>query len=137
MLADSSSVALGVLATAVRVRDPAEKQRYLGSVRKFAKLVIDNYVGPNGGIRNGLWSQFDGEWWCCSGIFASVVLCLYNETGQESYRDAGLRAVDWLNRQDLRKVQPGTFEKDGPLVIMYYFEAYSTALPFLEPGSPR
>jgi hypothetical protein len=136
-VADSACIALAVLATAVRVRDAAEKRRYLDSVHKFAKLVIDNYVGSNGGIRDGAWSQFDGEYWCSSGTFASLALCLYAETGHEPYRKVGLRVVDWLNSQELRRLQPGTFEKDAPMMIMYYFEGYSTALPYLKPGSPR
>jgi uncharacterized protein YyaL (SSP411 family) len=53
-VADSGSIALGVLATAIRCDDPVEKAKYLRSVKAFAKLVMDNYVGPDGGISNGL-----------------------------------------------------------------------------------
>ena len=40
--ADSGSVSMGVLATATRCHDPAEKARYLASVKRFARLVMDN-----------------------------------------------------------------------------------------------
>lgn len=99
-VADGSSIAMGVLATFVRCRNSAEKQRYLHSAQAFARLVLDNYVGPDGGIRNGGWDKFDGEWWCSSGTFGSLCFLLYQETGQGTYRDAGLRVIDWRNRQD-------------------------------------
>jgi len=52
-VADSGSIAMGVLATAIRCKDPAEKAKYLESVKAFAKLVMENYIGPEGGISNG------------------------------------------------------------------------------------
>jgi len=135
---DSSSIALGILATAVRSPDPKERQRYLDSVKLYAKLVIDNYVGPEGGITDGLWSKFDGQWWCSTGIFGSLAFLLYNETGDETYRRIGLGTVDWLNRLDFANVGgPISFEERPPTVIMYMLETYSVALPHLEPGSPR
>ena len=56
-VADSASIGMGVLATAVRSSDAAQKERFLKSVESFAKLVIDNYVGPGGGITDGLGRQ--------------------------------------------------------------------------------
>jgi len=135
---DSSSIALGVLATAVRSADPQQRQRYLDSVKSYAKLVIENYVGPKGGITDGLWSKFDGEWWCSTGIFGSLAFLLYNETGDETYRKIGLGTVDWLNRLDFNNVGgPISFEERSPTVVMYILETYSVALPQLEPGSQR
>ena len=57
-VADSGSIGMGVLATAIRTQDPEKKARYLNSVRSFARLVIDNYVrrvaeSPTESIRAG------------------------------------------------------------------------------------
>jgi len=135
---DSSSIALGILATAARSPDPQERVRYLNSVKLYAKLVMDNYVGPGGGITDGLWSQFNGEWWCSTGIFGSLAFMLYNETGEEIYRNIGLGTVDWLNRLDFNNVGgPISFEERPPTVVMYMLETYSVALPHLETSSPR
>lgn len=139
-VADSASIALAVLATAVRCREAGNEAayaRYLDSVKAYAGLTIDNYVGPGGGITDGLWPKFDGEWWCSSGIFASTALMLYAETGDESYRRVGLGAIDWLNRLEIPKAQYISFEEAAPSVIMYVLEGYSTAMPCLEPGSDR
>jgi hypothetical protein len=128
---------MAVLATAVRCDDAARKARYLASVRAFAKLVIDNYVGPEGGITDGLWSKYDGQWWCSSGTFGSLCFLLYDETGEKQYLTVALGALDWLNRLDYTKVKHISFEKAAPSVIMYIFEAHSAAWPHLEPGSDR
>ena len=134
-VADCASIALAVLATGVRTSDPAKKDCYLKSVNSYAELVMKNYVGPAGGITDGLWSRFDGEWWCSSGIFASVAFMLYDRTGEDRYRKVGEGAVDWLNHLEIRKAQHISFEEAAPSVIMYVFEGYSTALPFLKPGT--
>ncbi len=136
-VADSASIAMGVLATAVRCSDSKDRQRYLSSVKSFAKLVIDNYVGPGGGITDGIWSQFDGEWWCSSGLFGSLAFLLYNETGDETYRKVGLDALDWLIRMDFSKAEHVSFQEAAPTVLMYVFEAYSAGMPQLQPGSER
>jgi len=136
-VADSSSIAMGVLATAVRCADKADKDRYLSSVESFAKLVMDNYVGKAGGITDGLWSKYDGEWWCSSGIFSSLAFLLYEETGNEQYRKAALGALDWLNQLDFTRVKHISFKAAAPAVIMYVFEAYSAGMPHLEAGTGR
>jgi hypothetical protein len=136
-VADSSSIAMGVLATAARCNG-AEKQRFLNSAKAFAALVMDNYIGPSGGIRNGLWPKFDGEWWCSSGIFGSLAFLLYDETGDERYLKVALGVVDWLNRLELAEAQPYPLSEMGPTLPMYVLEAYSAGLPHLKPGSePR
>ncbi|MCC6124686.1 MAG: hypothetical protein IT426_06980 [Pirellulales bacterium] len=135
--ADSSSIALGVLATAVR-RDGKEKEKCLDSVKAFAKLVIDNYVRPSGGITNGHWPKSDKEWWCSSGIFGSLAFLLYKETGDEKYQKVGLGAIDWLNRQDwLTMAEHYPKIIIDPTVMAYCLEAYSPAFPYLEAGSER
>ena len=138
-VADSSSVALGVLATAVRCDDPAEKAKYLDSVKAFALLVADNWVRPSGGIANGLWPKSDKEFWCATGIFGSLAFCLYDETGDPRYLKIGRGAIDWLNRQDLMTVARDFYPEETikPTVVMYCLEAYSAGLPLMQPGSER
>ena len=136
-VADSASIAMGVLATAVRCRDAKDKQRYLDSVKAFAKLVMDNYVGPGGGITDGLWEKYDGEWWCSSGVFASLGFLLYDETGEDAYRKVALGALDWLNKLEVGKVKHISFEAAAPAVLMYVLEAYSAGATHLEPGTQR
>jgi hypothetical protein len=135
-VADSSSIGMGLLATAIRCKG-AEKQRYLNSAKAFAALVMDNYVGPSGGIRNGLWPKFDGEWWCSSGIFASLAFLLYDETGEERYLKVALGVVDWLNRIELAEAKPYPLTEMGPTLPMYVLEGYSAGLPHLKAGSER
>ncbi len=104
-VADSSSIAMGILATAVRCKDPAVKSEYLNSVKAFAKLVMGSYIGEAGGIMNGCWPHYGGEWWCSTGIFGSLSFLLYDETGDKHYLDAGLNAINWLNHIDLSKTK--------------------------------
>ncbi len=129
-VADSSSIAMGVLATAVRCQG-AEKQRFVDSAKSFAALVMDNYLGTNGGIRNGLWPKFDGEWWCSSGIFGSLAFLLYDETGDERYLKVALNAVDWLNHLDAEKDPHYPLSEMGPTYPMYVLEAYSAGTAHL------
>jgi hypothetical protein len=130
-VADSGSIGLGVLATATRCKDPADKARYLASVKAFAQLVMDNYVGPEGGISNGLWPQYAGQWWCSSATFGTFALVLYEETGEEKYRQVGLGAFKWLLGQDFRELKPITFEQRPSGTIFYCFELYLAGLKYL------
>lgn len=137
-VADCSSIALGVLATAVRCPKSHQRQRYLDSVESFAGLVADNFVRPSGGVTDGYWPKSDKEWWCSTGIYGSLAFCLYNETGDDRYLKIGLGTIDWLNRQDLLTVAkhypPETIK---PTVMMYCLEAYSAGLPHLPSASQR
>jgi hypothetical protein len=135
-VADSSSIAMGVLATAARC-DGSERQRFLHSVEAFAALVMNNYLGPSGGIRNGLWPKFDGEWWCSSGIFGSLAFLLYDETGDERYLKTALDAVGWLNALDPEKDKTYPLSEMGPTYPMYVLEAYSAGFSHLKPLSDR
>jgi len=134
--ADCSSVALAILATASRCEDILVKQKYINSVKSFAKLVLDNYVGSAGGITDGIW-DYDGEWWCSSGIFGSVLFQLYKATGDKKYFEAGLVVIDWLNLMKMEKIKYFGMDEYAPAVIMYTYEAYTTALPYLKVGSER
>ncbi len=136
-VADSSSIALGVLATSVRCSDRTEKDRYLSSARSFASLVIENFIGPDGGICNGHWPKFAGQWWCSSGIFGSLMFLLHRETGEARYLEVGLGTIDWLNRLDFETAGPMTFAEMGATMPMYVLEAYSAAWPYLQPGTER
>jgi rhamnogalacturonyl hydrolase YesR len=136
-VADSGSIGMGVLATAVRCKDPVEKARYLKSVRAFAQLVMDNYVGPEGGISNGLWPTYAGEWWCSTATFGTLAFLLYEETGEEKYLAVAKGALDWMIRRDFREHKPITFEQRPSGIIFYCFELYVAGLKHLKQGSPE
>ena len=136
-LADSGSIGMGVLATATRCQDPAEKQRYLESVRTFARLVMGNYVGPEGGISNGLWPEYAGQWWCSTATFGSLAFLLYEETGEEKYLKVAKGALDWLVGQDFRELRPITFQQRPSGTIFYCFELYVAGLKHLPPDSAK
>ncbi len=137
-VADCASIAMGVLATSVRSKDPTQKRRYLDSVKEFAQLVAAHWVRPSGGVTDGYWPKLDKEWWCSTGIFGSLAFCLYHQTREPVWLKIGLGAIDWLNQQDL--LAPVDFfppKETTPTVLMYCLEAYSAGLPHLEPGTER
>ncbi|MGH7950763.1 MAG: hypothetical protein ACREFE_02415 [Limisphaerales bacterium] len=134
--ADSSSIGMAVLATSVRCPG-AEQKRLLKSVKKFADLVIKNYVKPSGGVSDGLWSQSDREWWCSSALFGSLAFNLYANTGDERYLKTGLGVVDWLDHWDLTKDQPFPLSQQGPAMLMYVMECYSAGWPHIVKNSDR
>ena len=134
--ADCSSVGMGVLATAVRTKDSVAHERYVRSARDFADLMINQYT-RDGGVTDGIWPKFDGPWWCSTGIFGSLAFLLYDESGDHKYLDAGLAALDWLNRFEIDRVTPYPLSEQGPALIMYYHEAYSAGLARLQPGTER
>lgn len=136
-LADSGSIGMGILATAVRCDDPAAKERYLRSVEEFATLVMDNYVCEGGGISNGLWPEYAGPWWCSSATFGTLAFLLYDETGREKYREVALGAMRWLLAQDFRELKPITFEQRSSGTIFYCFDLYATGLKHLKPDAPQ
>ena len=137
-VADSGSIAMGVLATAVRCAkcDPQRYETYLRSVKAFAKLVIDNYIGPEGGITNGLWSGYAGQWWCSTATAGSLLLLLHDETGDERYLRAGLAALEWMVRQDFRQVKPINFQQRPSGIVFYCFELYAIGLRRLATDGP-
>jgi len=137
-VADSGSIAMGVLATAVRCanRDPRRYETYLRSVKSFAKLVMDNYIGPEGGITNGCWSGYAGQWWCSTATAGSLLLLLHAETGEERYLRAGRAALEWMVRQDFRQAKPITFQQRPSGIVFYCFELYAIGLRHLAPDSP-
>lgn len=136
-VADSGSVGMGVLATAVHCQEPGERARYLDSVQAFARLVMDNYVGREGGFTNGCWSGYRGQWWCSTATFGSLAFRLYEETREEKYRKVAQGAVDWMTQQDFRQVGPITFQQAPASVMYYIFEFYGSALPYLRPATPQ
>ena len=136
-MADSGSVGMGVLATATRCQNPAEKKRYLDSVRAFAQLAMENYVGPEGGISNGCWPEYAGQWWCSTATFGSLAFLLYEETGEEKYLKVAKGALDWLLGQDFHELKPITFEQRPSGTIFYCFDFYLAGLKHLPPNSPK
>ncbi|MDH4239795.1 MAG: hypothetical protein OEW48_09550 [Phycisphaerae bacterium] len=136
-VADSGSIAMGVLATAIRCDNPTEKAKYLESVKAFARLVMENYVGPEGGISNGLWPVYDGQWWCSTATFGTMAFVLYEETGEKNYLKVAKGALDWMTHHDFREVKPITFQQRPSGIIFYCFELYATGLRYLKPGSQQ
>jgi hypothetical protein len=128
--ADSSSIGMAVLATAVRCHG-LEQKLFLKSAKKFANLVIKNYVKPSGGVSDGLWHQSSDEWWCSSGLFGSFLFNFYTNTGDKHYLKTALGVTDWLNNWDLTKNQPFPLSQQGPAMIMYVLENYSAGWPYI------
>lgn len=134
--ADSSSIGMAILATAVRSHGP-EQKLFLKSAKKFAKLVIKNYVKPSGGVSDGLWHQSSDSWWCSSGLFGSFLFNLYANTGDKHYLKTALGVTDWLNGWDLTKDQPFPLSQQGPAMIMYVMENYSAGWPYIAKNDDR
>lgn len=134
--ADSGSIGMAILATSIRCQG-AEQKRYLKSVKKFADLVIKNYVKPSGGVSDGLWHQSSNEWWCSSGIDGSFFFNLYAATGDKRYLKTALGITDWLNGWDLTKDQPFPLAQQGPAMIFYVMENYSAGWPYIAKDEAR
>jgi hypothetical protein len=130
-VADSGSVGMGMLAVAVRCADTAEKQRYLDSVRAFAKLVMANYVGKDGGVTDGLWSSYAGSWWCSSATFSGTAYLLYDATGDKRYLEIALAATDWLARHKFAKPAPPAFDGASAGSVFYVLESYAVGWPHI------
>lgn len=133
--ADNGCIAMGVLATAIHCRSQEDRLRYIKSVESFARLVLDRYVDPSGGICNGLWPASKEPWWCSSGTVGALFFYLYEATGNKIYLENGLKDLAWLNVQDLDTVGPLPLKDQGPSLPMYTFEAYSAGWPYLTKGS--
>lgn len=134
--ADSGSIGMGVLATAIRC-DGAEKKRFVKSAENFASLILKNYVKPSGGISDGLWHQSSDAWWCSSGIDGSFLFNLYAATGSKRYLKAALHVTDWLNDLDLTQPQPFPLSQQGPAMIFYVMENYSAGWPYIVEDETR
>jgi hypothetical protein len=128
--ADSSSIGMAVLATAVRCHGP-EQKLFLKSAKKFADLVIKNYVKSSGGVSDGLWHESSDAWWCSSGLFGSFLFNLYANTGDKHYLKTALGVTDWLNHLDLTREQPFPLSQQGPAMIMYVMENYSAGWRYI------
>ncbi|MGH7981140.1 MAG: glycoside hydrolase family 76 protein [Limisphaerales bacterium] len=129
-VADSSSIGMAVLATAVRCPGP-DRKLFLKSAREFANLVIKNYVKPSGGVSDGLWRRSHGPWWCSSGLFGSFMFNLYANTGNKHYLKAALGVTDWLNHWDPTLDQPFPLSQQGPAMLMYVMENYAAGWPYI------
>lgn len=130
-VADSSSIGMAVVATSVRCHGSA-RHRLLDSAEQFANLVMKRYVQPSGGVSDGLWPQSNRAWWCSSALFGSLSFVLYANTHDQHYLNAGLRAVNWLNHRNLSKERPFPLSQQGPAMIMYVMESYSSGWPYIE-----
>ncbi len=126
--ADSSSIGMAIIATAVRCHGK-EQKRLLDSAREFAALVINRFVKPSGGVSDGLWSKSQDEWWCSTALFGSFLFNLYANTGDRQYLQAALHATQWLDRWEPGKDQPFPLSQQGPTMIFYVMENYSAGWP--------
>jgi hypothetical protein len=135
-VADSSSIGMALLATSVRCQG-ADKKRFLDSAKRFASLVMANYVNADGGVTDGSWHESNDAWWCSSSLFGSFLFNLYANTGDQKYLDTGLGIVDWLNHWDLTKKQPFPLAEQGPAMLMYVMECYSAGWPYLSKDNTR
>jgi hypothetical protein len=134
--ADCGEISMGVLATAVRCNNPMEKQRYIKSVESFANLVLENYIGPNGGITDGFWPLFDGETAFVTTYVGQVFFKLYDETGDQRYLDAGLNAVNCINNlRLLRNIsKDSAFLKYNPIPFREESGSVHTTLSLYNAG---
>jgi hypothetical protein len=98
---------------------------------------MENYVGPEGGISNGLWPEYAGQWWCSSATFGTLAFVLYEETGEEQYLKVAKGAMDWLLGQDFRELKPITFQQRPSGTIFYCFELYLAGLKHLPRDGPK
>jgi hypothetical protein len=136
-VADSATIGMGVLATAIRMPPGHEKLRYLNSVRSFAQLVADNYAGKDGGVNDGLWSAYKKEWWTSTATAGTLFFLLHECTRPCTHLPRALAAFDWLIRNGLHNAVSPSFEEDAPAVIFYCGLFYATALKHFAPGTPR
>ena len=129
-VADSGSVAMGILATAARTTDQTDKDRYLDSVKSFAQLVLDHYIAKDGGVTDGLWSHYDGPWWCSTATFSAAAYLLYDQTGDPRYLKVARDGTDWLVAHDFRRNDPPAWDVMGgmPGVVFYIGESHAIAL---------
>ncbi|MBN1395885.1 MAG: hypothetical protein JW959_12755 [Pirellulales bacterium] len=135
-VADASTVASAVLAVAVRA-EGEQREKYLESVKAYARLVIDNYVGEGGGINNGSWWEYEGEWWCSTSTYGTFLLHLHVVTGKDEYLKVAMGCVDWMNAHGVGKSEPAGFTQISPGIALYAFEFYAAALPYLKADGPR
>jgi hypothetical protein len=126
-VADCGSIAMGILATSIRANHAAGKLRYLDSVKAWAKLVMENYVGKSGGITNGIWG-YTAEWWGSTATAGALLFRLHAETALPEYLDAASRASDWMAMQGLRGAVNPSFEQDAPSVVYYCGQLYGMTL---------
>ncbi|MBW7997274.1 MAG: hypothetical protein FVQ81_12030 [Candidatus Glassbacteria bacterium] len=136
-VADCGSIAMGVLAVAVRCTEPEFRDRYLESVESFIGLVMDNYVRPSGGITDGIWNKSDDEWWCSTCLVTALAFQLHGITGERKYLDTALAGIDWLLGFEYDDTILYDFEDGAPTTVFYVLEAYAAALPYLARGSVR
>jgi len=134
-ISDASSVAMGVLATAVRSPQKADKDRYLNSVKSYAELVMRDRIGKDGGIVEVLWGGFRDSWWCSTGTFGALAFLLHDETGEARYLQVGLGALGWMVRHDFRDAKVIGFQQRPSGVVFYDFQLHAAGMKHLPASS--
>ncbi len=130
-VADSSSIAMALAATAVRCHGAARRS-LLDSAERFASLVMKHYIDSSGGVSDGLWVRSHKAWWCSSALFGSLLFVLYADTGKHRYLKAALRVVNWMNKLNLNDQRFFPLSQQGPAMIMYVMECYSAGWPYIK-----
>lgn len=133
-VADCSSIAMGVLSTAVRLVGP-ERKRLFNSVEEFASLVIGNFVQSSGGVTDGFWREYNGAWWCSSSLFGSFLFMLFKNSDDSRYLKGARDIVNYLNELDLARTGPLPLSHQGPSMPMYVLECYSAGWPYISDES--
>jgi len=126
-VADSGSIAMGILATSIRTSDE-HRLRYLRSVQAYAKLVAKSYFGKRGGISDGIWGQSTDEWWASTAIAGMLFAHFHRETGCEEHASHALNAFKWTLLNGLRNATNPTFEQGPAGVVFYTGEFFAVAL---------
>ncbi len=134
-VADSSSIAQGVLCTA-QFTEGSDQARYLASAQQFFSLVQGNYANPDGGTSNGIWGDYRASWWTSTAIFGAFAFEMYKETGAPVYLERGLESFDWLSTAGVMNFVRPSFAEAAPAIILYTGEFYVRAWPYVR-GTDR
>ena len=113
-VADANSIAIAILAVGKRTED----RKYLASVLAYEELV-QQFVGPDGGVSDGLWGNYTAEWWASTATYGSLQIDLYGYTGESRYLDRAATALNWINKTGIDNFVRPNLRQDGPAIVFY------------------
>jgi uncharacterized protein YyaL (SSP411 family) len=122
-VADANSIALAVLAVGKRTGDP----RYLNSVLAYVQLVQRNYVGPDGGVSDGIWGTYTAAWWSSTATYGTLLIGLYGHTHDPAYLQQAAKALDWINKTGLNNFVYPNINQDAPAIMFYTGSFFAAA----------